>query len=140
MQNGDISGISWREQVTFDEMMMISTLYKTNTLSWIFKYLTETTVRGYTCHPIHRNNSPWVYMSPHSLKQQSVGIHVTTFTEITVRGYTCHPIHWNNSPWVFSLKTGSISCDDRNILVETATMSMNDIELFPILRWRSNIL
>ena len=48
--------------------MGISTLYKTNTLSWIFKYLTETTVRGYTCHPIHWNNSPWVYMSPHSLK------------------------------------------------------------------------
>jgi len=53
VQNGDISGISWREQVTFDEMMMISTLYKTNTLSWIFKYLTETTVRAYTCYPIH---------------------------------------------------------------------------------------
>jgi hypothetical protein len=36
-----------------------------------------------------------------SLKQQSVGIHVTPFTETTVRGYTCHPIHWNNSPWVY---------------------------------------
>jgi len=28
--------ISWQEQVTFSEIMMMSTLYKTNTHSWIF--------------------------------------------------------------------------------------------------------
>jgi hypothetical protein len=31
----NFSATSWREQVTFDEMMQMSALYKTNTLSWI---------------------------------------------------------------------------------------------------------
>jgi len=30
------SAILWQEQVTFDEMIMMSTLYYTNILSWIF--------------------------------------------------------------------------------------------------------
>ena len=34
------SAISCQEQVTFDEMMMMSTLYQTITLSWIFIVLT----------------------------------------------------------------------------------------------------
>jgi hypothetical protein len=46
--------ISWREQITFDEMMMISALCKTNTLSWIVIVLA------------HWNNSLWVDMSLHS--------------------------------------------------------------------------
>jgi hypothetical protein len=28
--------LSWREQGTFDEMMILSVMYKTNTLNWIF--------------------------------------------------------------------------------------------------------
>ena len=48
-----VSAISWQEQVTFDEMMM-SALYETNTLSWIFIVLT------------HWNNSPRIDMSPQS--------------------------------------------------------------------------
>jgi hypothetical protein len=43
--------ISWREQVTVLEMMMISALYDNNMLSWIFTVLA------------HCNNSSWVYMS-----------------------------------------------------------------------------
>ena len=35
------SAISWREQVTFDEMKIKPTLYKTNTLSWIFVVLAD---------------------------------------------------------------------------------------------------
>ena len=38
----------------FNDMMMRSALYKTNTLSWTFKV------------PAHWNNSPWLDMSPHS--------------------------------------------------------------------------
>jgi len=34
-QMSDISVISWRGQVTFDKMMMMSALYQTNTLIWI---------------------------------------------------------------------------------------------------------
>jgi hypothetical protein len=44
--------ISWQEQVLFDKMTMMSTLYLTNTFSWIF--------------------------APNSLKQQSIGRHVTS--------------------------------------------------------------
>ena len=43
----------WQEQVTFDEMIMISTFYYTNTLSWIFIVWA------------HWNNSPSVDMSLH---------------------------------------------------------------------------
>jgi hypothetical protein len=32
---------SWREQITFNEIIMRSALYKTNTLSWIFIVLTH---------------------------------------------------------------------------------------------------
>jgi hypothetical protein len=35
-QMSNFSAIPWREQVTFDEMMMISALYYINTRSWIF--------------------------------------------------------------------------------------------------------
>ena len=44
----NISAISWQEQATFDEMIMMSALYETNTLSLIFIVLelTETTVCG----------------------------------------------------------------------------------------------
>jgi len=48
------SAISWREQVTFNEIMMRSALFNTNTLSWIFIMLA------------HWNNSPRIDMSPHS--------------------------------------------------------------------------
>ena len=40
------SAIAWREQVTFYDMIMMSALYYTNTLSWIFIVLS------------HRNKSP----------------------------------------------------------------------------------
>jgi len=43
-------------KLQFNEMMMRSTLYKTNTLSWIFIVLLLA----------HWNNSPQIYMSPHS--------------------------------------------------------------------------
>jgi len=46
--------LSWREHVTFDEMMMISALYWTNMHSWIFIVL------------VHWNHSLWVDMSLHS--------------------------------------------------------------------------
>jgi len=36
MPNAQFSAISCREQVIFDEMMMMSTLFLTNMLSWIF--------------------------------------------------------------------------------------------------------
>jgi hypothetical protein len=50
-----ISAISWRKQATFNEMvMMMSTLYESNTLSWIFIVLA------------HWNNSPLAIMSLHS--------------------------------------------------------------------------
>ena len=58
MQISNFQAISWREQVTFDEMIMISALYQTYTLSWIFIVL------------------------PTSLKQQSVGRHVTSLRYI----------------------------------------------------------
>jgi hypothetical protein len=47
------SAISWREQVTFDEMMMMSALYYINMLSWLFIELA------------HWNNSPQVDMLLH---------------------------------------------------------------------------
>ena len=53
-QMRNLSAIPWWEQVTFDEMM--STLYYTNTLSWIFIVLA------------HWNNSLCVDMSFHSDK------------------------------------------------------------------------
>ena len=40
-QMSHLSAISGREQVTFDEMMMISALYQTNMLSWIFIVLSH---------------------------------------------------------------------------------------------------
>ena len=46
--------ILWREWITFNEKMMMSALYKTNTLNWIFIKLA------------HRNNSSRVDMSLHS--------------------------------------------------------------------------
>jgi len=33
----NLSAISWREYVTFDDMILMSALYKNNTLSW-YKY------------------------------------------------------------------------------------------------------
>jgi hypothetical protein len=47
------SAISWREQVIFNAMMMMSALYLTNTLHWFFVVLA------------HWNNSACVSMSPH---------------------------------------------------------------------------
>jgi hypothetical protein len=58
-----LSAISWREQITFrffDEMMMMSALYYTNTLRWIFIVLA------------HWNNSLRVDMSLHSIPNQPV--------------------------------------------------------------------
>jgi len=37
----NFSAISWREQVTFDGMIMMSALYKTNTFKWIFIVLAK---------------------------------------------------------------------------------------------------
>ena len=48
------SAISWQEQITFDEMIMMSTLYKTIALSLIFIVLA------------HWNNNRWVDMPHHS--------------------------------------------------------------------------
>jgi len=53
-QMSRISAMSWREQVTFDEMMMMYSLYQTYTLSRIFIVLA------------HWNNNPWIVISPHS--------------------------------------------------------------------------
>ena len=53
-QLSNFSAISWREQVIFNEMMMMFALFKINTLSWIFIVLA------------HWNNSPWTDMSIHS--------------------------------------------------------------------------
>ena len=36
LQMSNVQLISWREQVTFNEMIIISALYWTNTLNWIF--------------------------------------------------------------------------------------------------------
>ena len=52
-QMSNFSAISLPEQNTFNEMMMMSALYQTNTPNWIFILS-------------HCNNSPWVYMSLHS--------------------------------------------------------------------------
>jgi hypothetical protein len=57
-QMNNFSAISWREQVTFDEMMKMSTLYQTNTDLNLY--------------------------SASSLKQQSAGKHVSPLRHIIV--------------------------------------------------------
>ena len=52
-QMSNLSTTSWREQVTFHEMLMMSALYYINTISLIFIVLD------------HWNNSPWVDMLHH---------------------------------------------------------------------------
>ena len=52
-QRSILSATSWREQVTFDEMLMMSALYYIRTFCWIFVVLA------------HWNNSRWVGMSLH---------------------------------------------------------------------------
>jgi len=53
-QLSNLSTISWWEQVIFNEMIMMSALFWTSTLSWIFIVLA------------HWDNSPRVDMSLHS--------------------------------------------------------------------------
>ena len=50
-QMSDISVISWRGQVTFDKMMMMSALYQTKTLIWIVIML------------VHWSNRPTIVQS-----------------------------------------------------------------------------
>ena len=54
MSDQQFSAISWQELVTFDEMIVMSTLYYTNTLSLIFIVLA------------HWNNNLWTDMLLHS--------------------------------------------------------------------------
>ena len=76
----NFSVISWREQVTFIEMMIMSTLYKTNMLNWMFTVLA------------HWNNSPWIDMSlqslPILLKESWVFRREVTNTNFLVFGLT----------------------------------------------------
>ena len=65
MPNEQFSAISCHKQVTFIEMMMRSALYYSNILGWIFN-------------------------SACSLKQQSVGIHVTPLRHIIL--IPCQPV------------------------------------------------
>jgi hypothetical protein len=65
--------ISWREWVTFNEMMMMSAFYKTNTLNWIFIKLA------------HRNNSSRVDMSCRSTQTHYADFEPTSLCSCSLK-------------------------------------------------------
>ena len=59
--NEKILAISWREQVTFDEMIMLTARYWTNTLSWVFIVLEHWNKHLRIDMSLHSNTLSWFW-------------------------------------------------------------------------------